>query len=637
MSARWGCGYAGRVLLVDLTAGRSTIEPLDHGVARRFLGGRGLNMRVLYDEVTPGVHPLSPENRLMFATGPLVGTHFPGACRVNVSARSPLTGILGDSNAGGFFGPELKYAGFDQVIIQGRAPRPVYLFITDEGAHLRPAEHLWGLDVWETQQAIRSELGDEGVQVGVAGPAAENGVLFAGVFFNLARPAARTGMGTVMASKNLKAVAVRGRGMVRVADPAAFASLVGTADAAIFAHPEYDARSRLGTTRLVRALHGLGCLASFHFRTGCFPGVDRVSGERLAATYRVKGKACFGCTIPCSRFFRIESGPFAGLASEGPEFEGLAGFSSRVGNDDLAVALRAIDMCNRYGMDVISASEAISFVMELGEAGLVSSREADGLDLRWGNADTILAILEKICRREGIGDVLAGGVRRAAELIGRGSERYAMHVKGLEVFQADPRGIKGYALGVAVASRGGDHLRSEPWFELTGDSEEATRRFGEAEAAQRLSPRGKGRLVKYYEERCALADCLQVCKNTLVNMEILPYDQAACILAAATGWEFSEEELQASCERLVNLERCYNARLGLGRADDTLPDRFTREPLPPDSGPSAGSVVELDQMLDEYYLARGWDLSTGLPKGETLSRLGLEISVNPGAAPGGCS
>ncbi|MDI7249426.1 MAG: aldehyde ferredoxin oxidoreductase C-terminal domain-containing protein, partial [Bacillota bacterium] len=214
--------------------------------------------------------------------------------------------------------------------------------------------------------------------------------------------------------------------------------------------------------------------------------------------------------------------------------------------------------------------------------------------------------------------------RRAAQLVGRGSERYAMHIKGLEVFQADPRGIKGYALGLAVASRGGDHLRSEPWFELTGNREEALRRFGVAEAAERLAPAGKGVLVKHYEERCALADCLEVCKNTLVNMEILPYDQAARVLSAATGWEFSEEEVRDACERLVNLERCYNARLGLGRRDDTLPERFTREPLPPDSGPSAGSVVELDRMLDEYYRARGWDESTGLPKKETLSRLGLE-------------
>ncbi|MDI6824143.1 MAG: aldehyde ferredoxin oxidoreductase family protein [Bacillota bacterium] len=620
---RW-CGYAGRVLRVDLDTGRSTIEPLDREAARRCLGGRGLNMQVLYDEVHPEVDPLSPENRLMFATGPLVGTAFSGASRVNVSARSPLTGILGDSNAGGFFGPELKYAGFDQVIIRGRAPDLTYLLITEEGACLRPAGHLRGQDVWQTQQAIRAELGDEGVQVGVAGPAAENGVLFAGVFFNLARPAARTGMGAVMAAKNLKAVAVRGRGAVRVADRAAFDAAVALADAAIFAHPEYEPRKRLGTTRLVRALHGLGCLASFHFRTGRFPGVERVSGEHLAATYRLKGKACFGCNIPCSRFFRVDSGPFAGLASEGPEFEGLAGFSSRVGNDDLALALRAIDMCNRYGMDVISTSEVISFLMELAEAGIVGPGEADGLDLRWGSGRTILALIEKICRREGIGEVLAGGVRRAAQLIGRRSERYAMHIKGMEVFQADPRGIKGYALGLAVASRGGDHLRSEPWFELTGNREEALRRFGVAEAAERLAPAGKGVLVKHYEERCALADCLEVCKNTLVNMEILPYDQAARVLSAATGWEFSEEEVRDACERLVNLERCYNARLGLGRRDDTLPERFTREPLPPDSGPSAGSVVELDRMLDEYYRARGWDESTGLPKKETLSRLGLE-------------
>ena len=617
-------GYAGRVLRVDLSRRTWRTEPLDPGAALRYIGGRGLNMDVLYREVAPGTPGLDPANRLIFGVGPLNGTLFPGAARFNVSAMSPQTGILGDSNAGGFFGPELKFAGYDQVILEGRATSPVYLLITEDGVQFRPAEHLRGLDVWATDAAVHAELRDDRAQVAVAGPAAEHGVKFAGIFANLVRAAARTGMGTVMAAKNVKAVAVRGRRPVTVADPDGFAKLLRGLTAEIKAHSEYQPRRELGTTRLVSALNALGALATRHYQTGRFEAASEVSGEALARRFRIKGKACFACPIPCSRFFRLTDGEFAGLASEGPEFEGLAGFTSRVGNTDLALGLKGVDLCNRYGMDVIGTSEVISFAMELRERGVISDAEADGLELTWGNGRTILALVEKIARREGFGDVLADGVRAAATRIGRGSEALAMHVKGLEFFQADPRGLKGYALGLAVSSRGGDHLRSEPSFEFTGDGPAGQRRFGAAEAAFRLEHKGKGRLVKHFEELCALSDGLNACKNTIVNMEVLDYEQAAEFLRAATGLAFDGAGVQRACERTVNLERLFNAREGLTRADDRLPDRFLNEPLPAGSGPSAGSVVELEPMLDEYYTTRGWDLTNGLPTPAKLTELGLE-------------
>lgn len=622
-------GYAGRVLRVNLTRGAVSIEPLDGESARLYIGGRGLNVKRLVDELRPEVDPLSPENILIFGVGPLNGTAFPGAARFNVTAKSPQTGILGDSNAGGFFGPELKYAGFDQVIIEGRAEQPVYLLIHNGSAELRPARHLWGLDVWETQAAIIRELGDDRVQVASCGPAAENGVRFAGVFANLVRAAARTGMGTVMASKNLKALAVRGTLPVRVADPDAFRSFLTRFDAILRQHPEYAPRVRLGTTRLVNALNELGCLSTRHYQTGRFKHAQAVSGERLADTIKIKSRACHSCIIPCSRYFAVKEGPFAGLKSEGPEFEGLAGFSSRVGVGDLAAALKGVDLCNRLGMDVIGTSEAISFAMELYQRGIISREEADGLDLSWGNVDTVLTLTRKIAYREGFGDVLADGVRAAAEKIGRGSERYAMHIKGLEFFQADPRGIKAYALGLAVASRGGDHLRSEPSFEFTGDAAEGLRRFGVAESAFRLEYKGKGRVVKHFEELAALSDALNACKNTIVNMEVLPFAEAATVLRAVTGMDWSEDEVQKACERTVNLERAFIVGLGVRRRDDTLPRRFLEEPLPDDSGPSAGSVVELEPMLDEYYEQRGWDIATGIPTRQKLGELGLDaVAVN---------
>ena len=617
-------GYRGKVLQVDLSTGEIKTEDLPQELLVNYLGGRGLNMQALYDQVPPQVDPLGPDNKLFIGVGPLTGTLFPGSARVNFSAKSPQTGILGDSNAGGFFGPELKFAGFDQVVIKGKAEKPVYLYIKDGKAELRDAQHLWGKDVFATQETILEELADSRVQVACIGPAAENGVKYSGIFCNLVRAAARTGMGAVMASKNLKAVAVRGTLDLKAAQPENFKELLQKIDQEIYQHFEYKTRLLLGTTKLVHALNEAGCLATRHFQTGRFEGAEEVSGERLAETYRSKGKGCFACTVPCSRFFRIEEGKYAGLQSEGPEFEGLAGFSSRVGVADLGAALKGVDLCNRYGMDVISASECISFAMELYEKGLLIKEDTDGLELTWGNDEAVLTLLEKIAKREGFGDLLADGVVVAAKRIGKGSEKYAMHVKGLEIFQADPRGLKGYALGFAVATRGGDHLRSEPSFEFTEDPEEGIRRFGVPESAFRLEYKGKGKVVKFYEERSALADSLNVCKNTLVNMEILPFDQAAKLLTAVTGILFTEKMVQETCERIVNLERAYIVREGIRRKDDTLPERFLKEPLPPECGPSAGSVVELEPMLDEYYQAHGWQLDTGIPTREKLSQLGLE-------------
>ncbi|MBU0492884.1 MAG: aldehyde ferredoxin oxidoreductase family protein [Chloroflexi bacterium] len=616
--------YGGTVLRVNLTDGTIHRHPTPQHLARAFLGGRGLNVKRLWDELPAHTDGLAPENLLVWGAGPLVGTIFPGGARFNVTAMSPQTGILGDSNAGGFFGPELKFAGYDQVIVQGRARHPVILWIQDDVVELRDARHLWGRDVWDTTAAIRQELGDDDVQVATIGPGAENGVRFAGVFVNLNRAAARTGMGTVMAAKNLKAVVVRGTGSLAVADMARLLEIIERLDEAIYNHPEYQIRCRLGTTKLVKALDAIGCLPTRHFQRGCFEAVDAVSGEAIEGLYKVKSKACFACTIPCSRFLVVDDGRFPGLRLEGPEYEPLAGFTARVGNGDLALALKCVDLANRYGLDAIALSEVISWAMECHERGLLSRQEADGLDLTWGDGETILALIHKIAHREGLGDLLADGVRQAAARLGRGSDEIAMHGKGLELFQADVRGIKAYGLGNAVASRGADHLRSEPWFEFSNDAAEGIRRYGIPETAFRLEYKGKGQVVKHFEEMAAIADALGVCKNTYNNMEVLDWEWTAELLQAATGWDITGAEVQRIGERIVNLERLFIAREGVTRRDDTLPRRFLAEPLPEGSGPSTGSVLELEPMLDEYYRARGWDVQTGLPTREKLTELGLD-------------
>ncbi len=617
-------GYGGSILRVNLTDGTIHRSPTEPHLVRLYLGGRGLNVKRLWDEVPAHTDGLAPENKLIFGVGPLVGTTFPGGARFNVTGVSPQTGILGDSNAGGFFGPELKFAGYDQVIIEGRAEHPVYLCIRDDQVELRDARHLWGLDVTEATEAIRDELGDRDVQVATIGQGAENGVRFAGVFANLVRAAARTGMGTVMASKHLKAVVVRGTGLVSVADPVHFQELIERLDEIIYNHAEYEIRARLGTTKLIKALNSIGGIATRHFQTGQFEYADQVSGETIEARFKVKSKACFACTIPCSRFLVVKDPRFPGLRLEGPEYEPLAGFTSRIGNGDLALALKCIDLANRYGLDAIALSEVIAWAMECTERGILSRDETDGLDLTWGNGEAVLALIEKIVHREGFGDVLADGVKRAAERIGRGSEELAMHSKGLEVFQADPRTIKAYALGNAVASRGADHLRSEPWFEFSNDPDEGVRRYGIPETAFRLEYKGKGLVVKHFEEMAAISDATGVCKNTYNNMEVLDWDGTAELLNAAIGWDLDGEDVRRIGERIVNLERLFIAREGITRADDTLPRRFLEEPLGPPDSPSAGAVVELELMLDEYYQARGWDVETGLPTRAKLEELGLD-------------
>jgi aldehyde:ferredoxin oxidoreductase len=578
-------------------------------------------MKRLYDEIPPKTNALSPDNSLLFATGPLVGTTFPTASRLNVSAKSPLTGILGDSNVGGHFASEMKYAGYDQIILTGKSQKLVYIVISDGDIKLLDAAHLSGKDVYEADELIKADLADQRVQTAIVGPAAENGVKFAGIFMNLMRPAGRTGMGTVMASKNVKALAVRGTGSVVVAQPYVFEKLVEEIEEEIYRHEQYWPRRLMGTTRILTMANVLGFLPTRHFLSGVFEHAEEVSGERLTEEYNVKTRGCFACNIPCSRFYVIRHGKFAGLYGEGPEYESLGSFTSRVGNGDLNIALKANDLCNKLGMDAISTGECIAWAMELYEEGLLEKRDTDGLDLSWGNGDAILALIDKIAQRDGFGDVLADGTKSAAEKLNRGRE-LTMQVKGLDIIMADPRGLKGFGLGFAVASRGADHLRSEPFIELYDDPKRGEIMFGIPEATLRLADRGKGRLISYFEDWCAVIDSLEPCKNIMENMEILTFDVAAKAIEAVLGFEISPSDVQRIGTRIVNLERAFNVREGITRNDDTLPQRFREIPL--SEGLSSGTVLKLDLMLDEYYSERGWNLQTGKPTRTTLENLSLE-------------
>ena len=612
-------GYGGRILRIDLSRTSYRFEELPEGLARSFIGGRGLNAYRLYWEVPPGVDPLGPENKLMIATGPLAGLPHGLGSRLNVTARSPLTGLLGDSNAGTHFSDEMRYAGIDQIVLEGRSDRPVYLYITDSWVEFRDAEGLVGMTVSQAHEAIRREIGDPRVQVAAVGPAAEHLVKFAGLFFGVYRAAGRTGMGAVLASKRVKAIAIRGDGYVEAARPEELIRVFEEITLRIYSNPQYWPRRVMGTSRILMSGQRLGFLPGRHFQEPTVDYAYFVSGERLSQRYNVKVRACSaGCALPCARFYVVKAGPLAGLFGEGPEYEPLAGFTVRIGNKDLERGLKMARLVSDLGMDAITTSEVISWLMELRQRGEINDEEI-GLRLEWGDAEAVEALIRMIAYREGIGNILAEGVKRASEIIGKGKD-IAFHVKGLEMIQADPRALKGYGLGFAVASRGADHLRSEPFVEVEDDPELGKAMFGEPEATLRLGVRGKGKLVAFFEDLNAIVDSMEVCKNTAENMLVLDFETAARAYSALTGIEVTAGQMREAGERIVNVERAYLVREGVRRKDDMLPPRFLREPLP--SGPAKGHVVELDVMLDEYYAVRGWT-ADGVPRLETLLRLGL--------------
>ncbi len=599
-------GYGGHNLRVDLTTGKISREKTDPKQMLKVIGGRGMNSWRLYDELKRDVDPLSEENMLLIGVGPLTGTLFSTSAYMTISGKSPLTGILGDSAAGGFFGPELKVAGYDQVIITGKSERPSYLLIADDHVEIRDASHLWGGDIFETTAKIRKELKDNAVQVATIGPAGENLVKFATVACNNSRMCGRTGMGCLFGSKNLKAVAVRGTNRLTVADPLAYMDLCREFDKRIMSHPEYDRRKALGSTLLMKALNGLGILPTDHFQRGIAEYVDQVSGERLAENYKVKNKGCFNCNIHCSRYYITDDGE-----SEGPEFETLCSYSSRLGNDDLKFALKMNSYLNRMGMDSLSSGETIGWAMECVQRGLLTKEDLDGLDFTWGNRETIEKIVEMMVYRQGIGDTFAEGTRSLAKFFGKETGVYAFHVKGLDMICGDPRGLKAFGLTYAIASRGADHLRAEPFFELTERYEESEKRFGTRDAADRLSDHGKAVLVEYTERQALLTDCLTMCKNVGLSMDILDFPFAAKLLRAGTGLKFTSENIDKALKGIIDTDRRLNIELGIDSSQDTLPRRFTHEPLT--DGASKGQVVPIKQMVKDYYRLRGWD-DKGNPK-----------------------
>jgi aldehyde:ferredoxin oxidoreductase len=593
-------GYGGRILRVDLTQRRYSIEDLSPSWVRPVIGGRAANTKRLYEELDPGCDPLGPDNILIFGIGPLTGSLLTASAYFTVTSKSPLTEILGDSAAGGQFAAEMKLTGFDQVIISGKADKLVYLLITESGVEFVDCPEYKGMIITETTDAIRRERKDYSIQVAAIGPAGENLVLFSSIVSSGNRVNGRSGMGAVMGSKNLKAVAVRGSLSLDVADPLAFLSEVEKIDQAILSHDEYRKRYRLGTTMLMKDLNDIGILPTRHFQEGVCKYVDDISGQKLARTWKVKNKSCFNCNVHCSRYYLIDD-----REAEGPEFETLCSFTSRLGNRDLPFALEMNQYLNQMGMDSISTAEVIGWIMECQEKGLVRPDDLDGLSIAWGDKEKIREVADMIAFRRGVGERLANGATKLSEGFSQEAKKLVMQVKGLDIICGDPRGIKAYGLTYAIASRGADHLRAEPYFELTNRKEEAKKRFGTEKAADRLAEEGKAALVTYSEKIALITDSLTMCKNIGLCMDILNFENVSSLLRYGTGIDYSPDYLQKITADLIDLEHELNKKLGVKREDDTLPERFQKEPLT--EGPTQGSTVDIKRMVDEYHKIHKWD------------------------------
>jgi len=610
-------GYVGEVLEADLTSQKIQKVPTKkYFDAKLFVGGKGLGALVLWKELKPHIDPLSPENILVFSTGPLTGTPCPST-RMCIVTKSPLTNTFCDSHIGGHLGSEIKFAGYDAVIVRGKSERPVYLWMNSEEVEICDAKHLWGLDTFQTEEEIRKERKDQTIRVACIGPAGEHMVKFALVNTERYRQAGRGGVGAVMGSKNLKALAVKGSGQIRIHDLEMFTQIAKEAREAVLENKTIRARRRWGTTRSVLYSSDQDLFPTRNFSEATFEEVENLSAEVFERRFWVKHKACYGCPVNCGKLGVVRSGGYAGTVVEGPEYETatLLGANCGIGNHKAVVYANML--CDKLGLDTISTGNVIAFAMECYEKGILTQKETDGLQLNFGNEQALTKVIQKIATRKGIGNLLANGVKQLSERLGEKTHEFAMHVKGLELPGWGIRAAPGMGLAYATADRGGCHMRA--WtigYEVSGIAPDGS-------PIERYSIEKRAEIVKSQQDYYAACDCLVACQFV---KDAVGKERYVRMLNAATGTKMTVDEFVRVGERIWNLVRMFNIREGFTRKDDTLPKRILTEPLP--SGIANGqrlTQAQLDKMLDEYYQLRGWDIQTGTPSKEKLKELELDF------------
>jgi aldehyde:ferredoxin oxidoreductase len=614
--------YAGQILRIDLTTRQIAVRPVTEPEVRAFLMGSGLAAKILVDEfgdlLDPSIDPLDPRNPLIVLNGLLSGTFAPTGCRSSWCGRSPLTGIWNEANLGGHWGAELRFAGWDGLILTGQCDRPTYLWISGDHVEFRDAGHVWGQDQFETHDRLLAET-DPKARCASIGQAGENRVKIAGIASGgrtHSRLAARGGMGALMGAKRLKAIVVRGKAKPAYADPKGFHAAVKASNHYIMAHGAAEALHLVGTAGGHPTTDKFGDNAILNWRGGnWFEGTVKTSGKAIAETIFSKHTFCHACPIGCGKAVEVKEGPYAGVAGEGPEYETLCGFGSNLQCDDLDAIAAMNDLCNRYALDTISTSGVLGFAFECYEKGLITEADTGGIALRWGDAEAILAMIHKIARREDLGDLLAEGVRAAAARIGRESDKFAMHVKGLEMPYHDPRGFVSMAANYATAARGACHLEAISYWRGVG-LEWPGWQEGDPQGwidGKRFDSSIGAQVAVDFQNYMSVFNPGGLCK--FIAKGAYTPAQVAELLNQAMGWQWTGDDLLDTGARIFNYKRLINVRLGITARDDVLPYRLEYEPRP--TGTAAGVLPDMPRMLADYYRLRAWD-ANGVPTAGAL-------------------
>ena len=626
--------WNGKIIRVDLTSGRTTAEEIDLKFRLDYLGARGINSRILFDELSPEVDPLSPSNVLIIGTGALNRLGIPGATRYTISAKSPLTGILGDANAGGTFGIELKGTGYDHIIVTGKAARPVYVWIDRGHVEIKEAGHIWGKTSWETAEAIRQELGDEKVSVASIGQAGENLVKFACVVSGLSSVNGRTGMGAVMGSKNLKAIAARGGDGIKMAHPEDFERWKDELIHRVGSLPYYAPKAKYGTLCLTRVFTAGGFLPSMNLNKTMELGDEdgiRIEHESMSERFTGIG-SCPECYIHCKHNTRIKTGPYKGERGGGIEYASTSAFGNHCRLFDPDYLLKLNNLSNQYGIDVMTAGYTLGFAMEWFEKGILSKKDMDGINLIWGNAEAMIQMIHKIAKREGFGAVLSEGPVKAAAHIGKGADKCITHSKGLDFCGGEEsRAMKGYALNMATSTIGGHHCRGLTSVEmfiggLTTEemTKDLKKKFGIDEEITSTSY-NKGAITAYYQDISTVTDSLGLCAAfTESRAQVMGFKEMAELFYFVTGLEIGENGLRKAARRIYNVEKAFLAREGITKKDDYIIGKLANTPVA--GGPFKGEALDKEKytkMLEDYYALRGWDKHTGIPTRATLEEYGL--------------
>jgi aldehyde:ferredoxin oxidoreductase len=613
-----------KIAFIHLDKDSVEIAPISLNLRNKFLGGRGINMYLLSQSYSPDLDPLSPENPLIFGAGLLTGILGFGS-RINITAKSPESGHLGDSNMGGDFGAELVKAGLSHLLIKGRSQKPIYLLIRNRKVEIRDAQKLWGLDTVETQRIIRRELGDQKVQVASIGPAGENLVRFSAIRTGMKNSAGRTGMGAVMGSKNLKAVAVRGTLDITISDPKNYLKYYLRTMKKLMNSKWVQSLGRYGTPLLFQYANAMGFLSIRNNQLTTIGDQGYALEAEALEPFSTGMLSCFGCPAHCRHRFFIEEGKYKGTRGEGPEYASIGSLGTKLGNIDLENIIYATELCNRYGLDTISTGSYLAWAMELFQRRIID-QEMTEIPLSWGDGEAILQLIHQIAQRKGFGNILAEGAL-AKKIFGDASRDYLLNIKNFPIEMTDERLPKSFALGMATSTRGACHMRSRPSLDILGLPEKILKKiYGGPVSDQFSSYSGKGRMIWWHEIFNAVCDALGFCRFlTVFSSPHAPqYREFSKLIALSTGLAFTPKELKTIGERIYTLERMMLVKDGISRQDDTLPKRYFEEPIP--EGPSKGEVIshkEFNKMLEEYYQLHGWD-ENGMPKIENLKRLGLD-------------